>query len=164
MSGESSRSMKGNNRVPSQSIENQRKNLFHTNQAHRNDHSSAKATASEAVAIQKSLLRTQKLLEHELDRVSSFQSAINDDGKLLQQAMDTQKSLNVKEAKMALTALQMEQLKERRLLRWSIVFFWCCVLYIIWCRIIKKIPFIDQLIGFLRYEIWVTALKLFKSN
>jgi hypothetical protein len=150
--------------APSHRVDNQRNFLFGSNQVRKNDESSAKATASEAVAIQKSLLRTQKLLEHELDRVSTFQSVLNDDGKLLQQAMDTQKSLNVKGAKMALTALQMAQQKERRVLRWSIFFFWMCAFYVLWCRIVTKIPFVDQLVGFLQYELWVRLFELPKSK
>lgn len=139
-------------------FQTERNTLFHRN---RNDsNGSAAATASEAVAIQQSLQRTQQLLQHELDRVSTFQSAIEDDGKLLQQAMDAHKSLNVKGAKKALTALERAQQNERNVLRASIIFFWSCVFYVLWCRVLIKLPFVGRIMDILLYDIWTRVVRL----
>lgn len=136
-------------------IQNNRNSLFQRSASQSNSGSLVNATADEAASIQQSLHRTQRLLMHELDRVSRFQSAIEDDGKLLQQTMEAQKSLNVKGAKKALTALERAQQNERLVLRASIFFFWMCAFYVMWCRLLIKIPFVDRLTEILRYCIWL---------
>ena len=101
-------------------------------------------TVSEAAAIQQSLSRTQTLLKSELARVAAVQNAIKDDEQLLRKTIDTHKSLNVAGAKRALTELERAELKERRVLSASIIFFWTVVFYIVWCRVLFRIPLVDQ--------------------
>lgn len=104
------------------------------------------ATANEAAAIQESLSRTQQLLQSELSRVSAVQTAIDDDEKLLRKTLDTQKSMNVKGAKKALTALERAKQHEDRMLGLSVLFFSSVVFYIWWCRIIIRLPFVKTLV------------------
>lgn len=117
----------------------------------RRQQKSSSNTAVEAASIQNSLSRTQHLLKNELSRVSQVASAIDEDGKVLNQTMDTHKSLNVKKAKNALTSLQRAQQHEQRVLLASIIFFWSVVIYILCVRIILHIPFVDRLISSLRF-------------
>lgn len=106
--------------------------------------SSTNATASEAAAIQDSLSRTQKLLQAELSRVAAVQNAIDEDEKMLRQTMDAQKSLNVKGAKRALTELERAKQHEQRILAASVVFFWLVVAYIVWSRILIRLPLVER--------------------
>jgi len=101
------------------------------------------STANEAASIQQSLSRTQNLLKNELDRVTGVASAIDDDGKLLQDTMDTHQSMNVAGAKKALTSLERAQQREHMILMASVAFFWLVVLFVMWQRIISKLPLID---------------------
>ena len=105
------------------------------------------STASEAQAIQKSLMRTQMLLRNELQRVSHVQNAIDEDGNVLQHTMDQHKSLNTKSAQKALTALQRAQQQEQRVLMASITFFFVVAFYILWSRILLRFAFIYNLFG-----------------
>jgi hypothetical protein len=130
---------------PSQIINQQRKSLFEKKRDLRRQKASTDATASEAESIQQSLSRTQKLLRNELARVASVQHAIEDDEKLLKKTIDTHKTLNVAGAKKALTALERAQQQERRVFAVSVLFFWLCVFYVIWCRIFIRIPFLDRI-------------------
>lgn len=111
----------------------------------------ASSTAAEAASIQNSLLRTQHLLQNELGRTSQVASAIDQDGKLLQDTKQTHDTLNVKKAKSALTSLQRAQQKEQRVLLASIVFFWFVVVYILFVRVIMHIPFVDRLLASIRF-------------
>jgi hypothetical protein len=133
------------------SIKQEREKLFSDNfQIRRRPTSSTNATASEAVAIQESLRRTQNLLKSELVRVAAVQNAIQDDEEILKKTMDTQKSLKVKGAKRALTELERAQQHEQRVLMASIILFWSVVLYIFWCRIISRMPLLDQFVFLLQ--------------
>ena len=105
------------------------------------------STANEAAAIQQSLSRTQQLLHHELERVSHVASAIDSDQKMLKDTMDDLKTMNVSSAKKALTALERAQQRERRILMISVIFFWTVLFYVMWCRILIRIPFLDQLLN-----------------
>jgi len=105
--------------------------------------SSANATATEAASIQQSLSRTRALLRSELDRVSHVSHAIEDDGKLLKDTMQAQETMNVSSAKKALTALERAQQVEHRVLVASIVFFWCVVFYVLWGRVLCRLPLVD---------------------
>jgi hypothetical protein len=104
----------------------------------------ANTTVSDAAAIQQSLSRTQTLLKSELARVAAVQNAIKDDENLLRKTIDTHKNLNVVGAKRALTELERAELKERRVLLASIIFFWTVIFYILWYRVLIRIPLIDQ--------------------
>jgi hypothetical protein len=136
--------------TPTASFREDRTKLFERNGIKRGKGLSSN-TASEAANIQKSLHRTQALLKNELERVSKVASAIDDDGKMLQDTMTDQQSLNVSSAKKALTSLQRAQQREQRVLMASIVFFYGVVFYILWCRLLIRIPFADRLLGLLQF-------------
>jgi hypothetical protein len=111
----------------------------------------ANTTVSEAAAIQQSLSRTQTLLKSELARVAAVQNAIKDDEHLLRKTIDTHKTLNVAGAKRALTELERAELKERRVLLASIIFFWTVIFYIVWCRILIRLPLVDHTLSLLMH-------------
>jgi hypothetical protein len=136
--------------TPTASFREDRTKLFERNGIKRGKGLSSN-TASEAANIQKSLHRTQALLKNELERVSQVASAIDDDGKMLQDTMTDQQSLNVSSAKKALTSLQRAQQREQRVLMASIIFFYGVVFYILWCRLLIRIPFADRLLGLLQF-------------
>lgn len=100
------------------------------------------STASEAQAIQKSLMRTQDLLKNELNRVSQLGNAIEEDGKVLQDTMDHHKSLNTKTAQKALTALERAKRQEQRMLIISVSFFFLVAFYVTWSRVLIKFDFL----------------------
>jgi hypothetical protein len=104
------------------------------------------STASEAAAIQQSLNRTQALLKNELERIAHVASTIDDDGKHLQETMQSHQTMNVSSAKKALTSLERAQQREQRILIASIVFFWSVVFYIILWRVLLHLPFFDRLL------------------
>jgi hypothetical protein len=110
---------------------------------HQRRKNSSNATASEAAAIQQSLSRTQQLLKYELDRVHKVSTAIESDGKMLQDTMHDHQTMNVSSAAKAFTALERAQQFEQRVLMLSIFFFWLCVFYVMWCRVLIRLPFVD---------------------
>lgn len=147
--------------VASPTVRQNRDSLFDSRRRRQLKSSAAtSATANEAAAIQESLSRTQNLLQSELSRVSAVQTAINDDDKMLRETMDTQKTMNVKGAKKALTALERAKQHEQRVLWISVVFFWVVVCYIMWCRILVRLPFVERIIlsaPTVTREIWTLA-------
>jgi Sec20 len=104
------------------------------------------STASEAQSIQHSLQRTQNLLKNELDRVTQVATTIDEDGKLLEDTKNEFQSLNVGAAKKALTSLQRAQQREQRVLTASILFFFSVVFYIMWQRVLIKLPLVDRVV------------------
>mmetsp|Transcript_5216 Transcript_5216/g.9019 ORF Transcript_5216/g.9019 Transcript_5216/m.9019 type:complete len:140 (-) Transcript_5216:703-1122(-) len=111
------------------------------------------STADEARSINKSLRRTQALLQQELERVSHVSEAIDSDGKLLNQTKDHQRDMNetVKGANAALRNLQLQQKKEFLILMASVVFFYLVAGYALWTRI--PLPLIS----------WQAAVRVFRS-
>lgn len=107
---------------------------------------STSGTASEAAAIQESLRRTQMLLQNELERVEKVGRAIESDGKLLEESKTDQQLLNASKAKSALTSLQRAQHREQRVLMLSVAFFWSVVFYVMWCRVLIRIPFLEPIL------------------
>lgn len=119
----------------------------HHHQHHHNNHN----TASEAAAIQQSLTRTQFLLQQELKRVSTVSTVIQQDSSVLKETLSQHyQALNVKKADQALTALQRAQRHEQQVWMAAVLFFVSCVAYVMWCRILIRIPFIDNLLELLR--------------
>jgi hypothetical protein len=110
---------------------------------------SQSSTANDAAGLQESLARTHRLLAQELERVSHVASAIEHDGKILDQTMSHHQTMNVIQAKKALTALEREQQKEQRILLASIIFFWCVVAYVLWGRILTHVPLFDRTVQLL---------------
>lgn len=117
---------------------------------------SSSNTAAEAASIQTSLSRTQNLLKNELNRVSQVATAIDEDGKILQETKTTHQSLNVKKAKNALTSLQRAEQREYRILLASILFFWSVVIYILFLRVVMHIPFVAELLSSIRF--WIQSI------
>lgn len=101
-----------------------------------------RSTADEARSITMSLRRTNQMLNHEIDRVSSISHAIDHDGRVLGETKSHHKEMkdDIKGAKGALRALEREKRKERRLLIAAVAFFYCSAAYVIWSRI--RIPFL----------------------
>lgn len=110
----------------------QRKDIF----SNRSEKKSS--TASEAQNIQKSLMRTQMLLKNESQRVSSLATAIEEDGKLLQETADHHKSLDINKAGKALKGLERAQQHEQRVLMASVSFFFLVVSHVLYSRIVAK--------------------------
>ena len=134
--------------TPAEAFRQEKNTLFEqSHRVRRRPATANHATVSEAAAIQQSLSRTQKLLQSELARVAAVQNAIEYDEKLLRDTMHAHKTLNVAGAKKALTELERAEQKERRVLAASVLFFWSAVLYVMWCRILIRIPFLDQVLG-----------------
>jgi hypothetical protein len=106
------------------------------------------STAVEAAGIQQSLERTQALLRSELERVSHVASAIDQDGKVLDETAGLHRQLNGSAvvAKRALSALERAQQRQQRVLRGSLVFFASVVLYIAWERVLTRLPFFDRIL------------------
>lgn len=132
--------------TPVEYFRQEKNTLFEQNHlVRRRSAAASNVTASEAAAIQESLRRTQKLLAAELARVAAVQNAIDDDERLLRDTMHTHKTLDVAGAKKALTELERAKQKERRVLTASVLFFWATVFYVMCCRILLRIPFLDRL-------------------
>lgn len=112
--------------------------------------SSNNSTLSEAAAIQQSFGRTQSLLQNELERVAQVSVTIETDGKILEETMNDHKTMNVSKAKSALTALQRAQNHEQRVLLLSIAFFGAVVFYVLWCRVLIRVPFLDTILYWIR--------------
>jgi hypothetical protein len=94
-------------------------------------------TADDARSITQSLQRSQKLLEHELERVSHVSQAIQEDGKLLgaTKSHHVELSDQVKGANKALLQLKLQQQKERLIFLAAVIFYIIVVLYVLWTRI-----------------------------
>ena len=138
--------------TPVESLRQEKNALFESNHRVRRRNVSlssanTNATASEAAAIQQSLSRTQALLQSELARVAAVQTAIADDETLLRKTIHAHQTLNVAGAKRALTELERAEQSERRVLAASILFFWCAVCYVMWCRVLVRIPFLGRFMG-----------------
>ena len=101
------------------------------------------ATESEAQSIQRSLLRTEGLLQNELERVSTVQSAIDEDGRILRETTDHHKSLNTKNAQKALTALERAERQEQYVLMASVAFFALVSFEVLWKRVLVKFDFVS---------------------
>lgn len=89
-----------------------------------------------------SLRRTQGLLHQELERTQQVASAINQDGKVLEETKKDHKEMkdDIKGAKGALSGLEREKQKERLILMAAVAFFYVTALYVLWTRI--RIPFL----------------------
>ena len=137
---------------PNTGVKENRQKLF--KDARRKKKSGASSTASEAQSIAQSLQRTQNLLKGELDRVSQVATAIDEDGKMLQDAQNELQQVNASGAKKALTSLQRAQQHEQRVLMASVAFFFAVVFYIAWQRILIKLPFVERILNMAMKMFW----------
>ncbi|CAB9510597.1 expressed unknown protein [Seminavis robusta] len=129
-------------------IREDRKVLFQDSASgnNRRKKTGSSSTASEAQSIQQSLQRTQNLLKNELDRVSQVVDVIDQDGKLLEETKDEYQSMDVSGAANALNSLKQAQQQEQRVLMASVLFFFSVVFYIMWERVLIKLPFVERIV------------------
>jgi hypothetical protein len=118
-------------------------------------------TADDARSITQSLQRSQKLLQHELERVSHVSQAIQDDGVLLgaTRSHHVELSDEVKKSNKALMQLKLQQQKERLVFMSAVAFYVLVVLYVLWTRI--PLFGVDYLISFLWRGIRVGMSRLY---
>ena len=108
---------------------------------HKNNDNAISAT-HQAQSITTSLLRTKNMMEQELNRVSTLNNTITDDGAMLQTARDEHTDMGgtMKGARGLMKRLGRQDVRDAIILRCSIIFYWLVVMYVLWSRI--KIPFL----------------------
>ena len=107
-----------------------------------NNKDNAISSAHQAQSITTSLLRTKNMMAQELNRVSTLNTTINDDGTLLNTAKDEHTNMGgtMKSTKGVMKRLGRQYVRDVIILRCAIVFYWLVVIYVLWTRI--KIPFL----------------------
>ena len=120
----------------------QRSNNNNNNAACREQNSSSSSATHQAQSVTSTLLRTKEMMQQELERVSSLNTTINDDGALLHDAKEEHVGMGgtMKGAKGALGKLGRQDVRDAIILRCALVFYWIVVVYVLWSRI--KIPFL----------------------
>ncbi|KAL3815891.1 hypothetical protein ACHAXA_001940 [Cyclostephanos tholiformis] len=114
--------------------------------AHRRKSSNVDVDASsathQAMSITASLERTKGMMARELERVTTLDSTINDDGALLSNARDEHVGMGgtMRGARGIMRKLGRQDVRDAIILRFSIAFYWCAVAYVLWSRI--KVPFL----------------------
>jgi hypothetical protein len=103
---------------------------------------SSSSATHQAQSVTKTLLRTKDMMQQELERVSTLNTTINDDGALLHDAKEEHVGMGgtMKGAKGALGKLGRQDVRDAIVLRCALVFYWIVVVYVLWSRI--KIPFL----------------------
>mmetsp|Transcript_7699 Transcript_7699/g.16604 ORF Transcript_7699/g.16604 Transcript_7699/m.16604 type:complete len:129 (+) Transcript_7699:60-446(+) len=114
-------------------------NLFPQGPApsHQND-----SATQQAQSVTTSLLRTKNMMQQELERVSSLNTTINDDGALLNSTKEEHIGMGgtMKGARGVLRKLGRQDVRDAVILRCAIIFYWMVVAYVLWSRI--KVPFL----------------------
>ena len=107
-----------------------------------NNKDNAISATHQAQSITTSLLRTKNMMAQELNRVSTLNTTINDDGNLLNTAKDEHTNMGgtMKSTKGVMKRLGRQDVRDAIILRCAIVFYWLVVIYVLWTRI--KIPFL----------------------
>jgi hypothetical protein len=121
---------------------------------------SSSRTADDARSITTSLQRSQKLLQHELERVSHVTEAIQEDGKLLGATTSHHHELaNVAgSANKALRQLELEKQKERLVFLAAVFFYVLVVVYVLWTRI--PLFGVDYILGFMWNGVGMLVTKV----
>ncbi|KAL7446650.1 hypothetical protein ACHAXM_011303 [Skeletonema potamos] len=103
---------------------------------------SSSSATHQAKSVTTTLLRTKEMMQQELERVSTLNTTINDDGALLNDAKEEHIGMGgtMKGAKGALSKLGRQDVRDAIILRCALVFYWMVVVYVLWSRI--KIPFL----------------------
>ena len=103
---------------------------------------SSSSATHQAQSVTTALLRTKDMMQQELERVSTLNTTINDDGALLHDAKEEHVGMGgtMKGAKGALGKLGRQDVRDAIVLRCALVFYWIVVVYVLWSRI--KIPFL----------------------
>ena len=107
-----------------------------------NNKDNAISATHQAQTITTSLLRTKNMMAQELNRVSTLNTTVNDDGTLLNTAKDEHTNMGgtMKSTKGVMKRLERQDVRDAIILRCAIVFYWLVVIYVLWTRI--KIPFL----------------------
>ena len=102
----------------------------------------ATSATHQAQSITTSLLRTKNIMAQELDRVSTLNTTINDDGALLHDAKKEHTGMGgtMSLARGVMKRLGRQDVRDAIILRCSIIFYWGVVGYVLWSRI--KVPFL----------------------
>jgi len=81
-------------------------------------------------------------MEQELDRVSTLNTTIKDDGALMADAKEEHVGMGgtMKGARSVMQKLGRQDVRDAIVLRCAIVFYWGAVAYVLWSRI--KVPFL----------------------
>ena len=110
--------------------------------SNKNNKDNAISATHQAQSITTSLLRTKNMMAQELNRVSTLNTTINDDGTLLNTAKDEHTNMGgtMKSTKGVMKRLGRQDVRDAIILRCAIVFYWLVVIYVLWTRI--KIPFL----------------------
>lgn len=82
------------------------------------------------------------MMAQELDRVSTLNTTINDDGALLSDAKTEHAGMGgtMKGARSVMKKLGRQDVRDAIVLRCAIIFYWVVVVYVLWSRI--KVPFL----------------------
>lgn len=82
------------------------------------------------------------MMSAELDRVTTLNTTIDDDGNLLQDAKEEHAGMGgtMKGARSMMRKLGRQDVRDAIVLRCAIVFYWGVVAYVLWSRI--KVPFL----------------------
>lgn len=120
----------------------QRPNSNNSGAARREQNSSSSSATHQAQSVTTTLLRTKEMMQQELERVSTLNTTINDDGALLNDAKEEHVGMGgtMKGAQGAMRKLGRQDIRDAIILRCAIVFYWIVVIYVLWTRI--KIPFL----------------------
>ena len=110
--------------------------------SNKNNKDNAISATHQAQSITTSLLRTKNMMAQELNRVSTLNTTINDDGTLLNTAKDEHTNMGgtMKSTKGVMKRLGRQDVRDAVILRCAIIFYWLVVIYVLWTRI--KIPFL----------------------
>lgn len=82
------------------------------------------------------------MMTRELERVTTLDSTINDDGALLQEVRMEHLGMGgtMKNARGVMRRLGRQDVRDAIILQCAVVFYWCTVAYVLWTRI--KVPFL----------------------
>jgi len=108
----------------------------------REQNQSSSSATHQAQSVTTTLLRTKEMMQQELERVSTLNTTINDDGALLHDAKEEHVGMGgtMKGAQGAMSKLGRQDIRDAIILRCALVFYWIVVVYVLWTRI--KIPFL----------------------
>mmetsp|Transcript_45888 Transcript_45888/g.97481 ORF Transcript_45888/g.97481 Transcript_45888/m.97481 type:complete len:141 (+) Transcript_45888:166-588(+) len=102
----------------------------------------ASSATHQAQSITASLLRTKNMMSQELDRATSLNTTINDDGAMLHDAREEHEGMGgtMLGARKVMGRLGRQDVRDAVVLRCAICFYWATVAYVLWTRI--KVPFL----------------------
>mmetsp|Transcript_24032 Transcript_24032/g.51873 ORF Transcript_24032/g.51873 Transcript_24032/m.51873 type:complete len:135 (-) Transcript_24032:597-1001(-) len=107
-----------------------------------NQRQDAASATHQAQSITSALLRTKNMMSQEIDRVTTLNTTIHDDGALLAGAKEEHAGMGgtMKGARSMMRKLGRQDVRDAIILRCAIIFYWVVVAYVLWSRI--KVPFL----------------------